>query len=758
MSRLTLLIAIVLAACAYTAHAQQNAPHIGYLYPAGGRQSDTVRVTVGGQYLNEEAKTYVSGSGVHAKVVECVKPLTPREVNELRERADALRKKPRDPAIMKELSEIRTKLSAARNMMNPSIAERAIVEITIDKDAAPEPRELRLQTAAGSSNPLAFHVGQLPEFVKEQSEKVVELPPGADPRRENEPRKREPEMNVTLPATVNGQILPGGVDRYRFSARTGQRIVVNVSARELIPYLADAVPGWFQAAVALYDEKGKELAYDDHYRFEPDPVISCRIPKDGAYVLEIRDALYRGREDFVYRVTVGELPFVTSAFPLGGPPEKHVEVELKGWNLPVNKLSLDVEALAKKSVPPFAGEGTAIASFTADKGKMISNRLPFAIDALPECLEQEPNNEPAKAQAVTLPTIVNGRIDAPGDWDVFRFEGRAGQKIVADVNARKLGSPLDSLIKLTDAGGHQLAMNDDSADKGDGLSTHHADSYLLAELPANGTYYVWLGDSQHKGGPEFAYRLRLSEPQPDFALRIVPSGVNVRAGSSAPITVYALRRDGFAGEIKVALKDAPKEIKLSGDARIPADKDDVKLTLSAGQISVEEPLRIAVEGRATVGEREIVRRAVPADDMMQAFIYHHLVPADDLLLTVARRVPPRLQLKYAGQNPAKLTPDKTATLHFTGPRGPMLEQMGAVLKDPPEGITMEKATPAQDGLDVLLHADADKVRVGQKGNLLVDVFVERAPPAEKGKPAAGKRRVSLGTLPAIPFEVIGSTP
>ena len=34
--------------------------------------------------------------------------------------------------------------------------------------------------------------------------------------------------------------------------------------------------------------------------------------------MEIKDALYRGREDFVYRITIGELPFVTGIFPLGG--------------------------------------------------------------------------------------------------------------------------------------------------------------------------------------------------------------------------------------------------------------------------------------------------------------------------------------------------------------------------------------------------------------------------------------------------------
>jgi hypothetical protein len=42
------------------------------------------------------------------------------------------------------------------------------------------------------------------------------------------------------------------------------------------------------------------------------------VPKGGEYTIEIRDALYRGREDFVYRIAIGELPFVTSAFPLGG--------------------------------------------------------------------------------------------------------------------------------------------------------------------------------------------------------------------------------------------------------------------------------------------------------------------------------------------------------------------------------------------------------------------------------------------------------
>ena len=284
------------------------------------------------------------------------------------------------------------------------------------------------------------------------------------------------------------------------------------------------------------------------------PIRSCIAKSQGRPVsVEIRDVLYRGREDFVYRITLGELPFVTGVFPLGGPAGTETAVELKGWNLPVQKLTMD----AKDKEP-------GIIPLSIRRGEVISNIVPFAVDSLPECLEKEPNNDPAGAQQVELPIIVNGRIDKPGDWDVFRFEGRKGQEIVADVDARKLDSPLDSVLKLTDADGRQLAFNDDYADKGSGLSTHHADSYLTAVLPADGVYYLYIGDAQHKGGPEYGYRLRISEPGPTSALRVVPSSVNLRAGASVPITVYSLRKDGFSSEITLALKDAPKGFTLSG--------------------------------------------------------------------------------------------------------------------------------------------------------------------------------------------------
>ena len=262
-------------------------------------------------------------------------------------------------------------------------------------------------------------------------------------------RKRpadEVEQRITLPCTVNGQVASGEVNRYRFAARKGQRLVISTAARELVPYIADAVPGWFQPVLALYDASGKELAYNDDYRFKPDPLILFEVPEDGEYCFTITDALYRGREDFVYRVTIGELPFVTSIFPLGARVGTPVTIDMKGWNLEGAELT-----------PPPADAEPGIYFLVARKQGFVSNRVPFALDTLPESIEKEPNNDPAAAQKVKLPIIVNGRIDRPGDWTCFSSRDKPVRRSSRKSTRAGSDSPLDSFLKLTGADGKMLA-------------------------------------------------------------------------------------------------------------------------------------------------------------------------------------------------------------------------------------------------------------------------------------------------------------
>ncbi len=699
----------------------QRQPHIGYVYPAGGAPSTTFQVTIGGQYLDGVRNVHVSGDGVEVAVVKHTKPLTQKQANELRQKLRELQKKKGDPEAAKEIAELRAKLAKFNRDANPAIAETVAVEVTVADGVEPGERELRLETPAALSNPLVFCVGQLSEVSEEEPKNSAA---GA-------------AMNVTLPAVVNGQILPGDVDRFRFQARRGQKLVAAAHARELIPYLADAVPGWFQATLTLYDAEGEEIAYADDYRYHPDPVLHYEVPEDGEYVIEIRDAIYRGREDFVYRLSLGELPFVTSIFPLGGPAGTRTTVEIEGWNLPAAKLKPDIRE-------------PGIHPLSVREGTRVSNRVPFAVDTLPERVEREPNNEPEDAQSVTLPLIVNGRIDPPGDWDAFCFEGRAGDEVVAEVHARRLNSPVDSVLKLIDPAGRQLAFNDDHEDKSAGLTTHHADSWLLATLPADGTYCLHMGDAQHKGGPAYAYRLRLSPPRPDFELRIVPSSISARTGMTLPVTVYAIRKDGFAGDIAMALKDAPDGFELSG--WLPAGQDQAQLTLTVPPRPTEEPVSLRMEGHATIDGRQVTRSAVPADDLMQAFFYRHLVPAGDFTVVVTgpqRRMAP---VRILDDTPIRIPSHGTARVRIAGRRGLFANEVQFDISEPPEGIAIRSAAPNRRGLELVLRSDAE-MKPGAKGNLIVNAFTMRARTRPDGKPQGNKRRVSLGVLPAIPFEI-----
>ena len=80
-----------------------------------------------------------------------------------------------------------------------------------------------------------------------------------------------------------------------------------------------------------------------------------------------------------------------------------------------------------------------------------SNLGVIAIGSLPEISARE------KSQRVELPVTLVGTIRKPVDADHYTFEGKAGEEIVFQVVASKIGSKLQSLIALHDASGKVLA-------------------------------------------------------------------------------------------------------------------------------------------------------------------------------------------------------------------------------------------------------------------------------------------------------------
>lgn len=710
---------------------QERIPHIGYVYPAGGQQGTTVEAVIGGEYILGATAGLVSGTGVTVRITDAGEPDAGRE--------GGPKRKKRNQSVIDEV----VKLS-----------------IAIAPQAAPGDREIRLVTSNGLSGPLVFQVGQLREF------------------KEIEPNDRPAKANLLpyLPVTINGQIMPGDVDMFEFNARQGQHLVAAVAARALIPYLADAVPGWFQATLSLSDARGREIAYDDDYKFNPDPVLYCEIPSNGTYRLTIRDSIGRGREDFVYRIRVGELPFVTSVFPLGAQRgTTPVAVKLVGWNLPGDTASLIVTQAAPCILP-----------ISVSRDGLAAPDVPFAVGEDPEVFAGDAATRPGPGQPLSLPVVVNGRIRVPGQRDTFTFAGKTGEVVCLEVRARRLGSPLDSYLILSNSQGVRLGENDDVKDKAQGLITHQADSELTVTLPADVTYTVTLFDTQGKGGDDYAYRLRLGAPAPDFELRATPASLGVAKGGTVAFAVQAIRRDGFKGAVRLALDEAPAAgLSLAGGI-IPDGVDNVRVTLSAsGRSRAGVALHPQLTGAAVVAGKSLIRPVIPAEDMMQAFIYRHLVPAHDWVVmvkdspapfTVAVELPDEglLDLPVGKEMEFPLTATRRAG--FDGP-------LRLELVDPPKGITLRRGlVPPGKTSGFMTIRTESKVAVGLRENLILSATmpldtdgpvskgggnapaVKAVPPgsvaatnaaAGAGAAAGGKRpfreRVTV-TLPAVPFQ------
>ena len=533
-------------------------PIVTYVYPAGAGRGQTVEVTVHGSELQNAEGVRLTGNGVTASVLEAA------DANSVR------------------------------------------IAVTVESDAPEGERDLRVITPGGISNRLRFAISSTLE--------TNEVEPNTD--------RSQPQLISVLPALINGQILDNDRDCFRFVARAGQTIVCHVQARTLLPYLPDTVPGFLDASLTLFDPQGRALLTEDRFRHHPDPVLVYHVAEDGEYTLEVSDVIYRGRSDFVYRLTITEGSLLTDVYPLGGQRNADLEVQLAGINLPAKTLPLVVS--------PNRGDYQVIGPLD---GAPASNYLLFDVADDPETCESEPNEAHAHATRVQAPVIVNGRIQSPGDEDYFVLAVEANQVLALDVRARRLGSPLDSVLSVMNAAGGLLAENDDDVDPDFALLLHHADSRLVFTFPEAGDYLLRVRDAQGRGGPEYAYRLAVTPPRPDYRLQVTPDRQRMHAGDSAVVTLTAQRRNGLDGDIHVSVGDLPAGFSSSG-AIIPAGLNQATLTITAPHGASPQIVSPAMVGHARVGEQLLTRTAFGAEDVMQAFSYRHMVPTQEYVLAV----------------------------------------------------------------------------------------------------------------------------
>jgi hypothetical protein len=259
---------------------------------------------------------------------------------------------------------------------------------------------------------------------KVQSEPLPRKPsPGDSPRTGHK---------VTLPATVEGMIARAGrTDYSRFDATAGQEVGVQV--------LAAPTGSKIEPVLQLTDDTGRVLAESTN------GLLGYRVVKDGAYAVGVRDRDFRGGATMTYRLTVGELPVVTGVFPLGVQRGTEAEIRVEGVNLGGTK-TVRVKAEAD------AAPGTRLPlKIETPKGPALGNPS-VVIGEFPEVLPTE------KGATVAVPGTGNGRVAEPGETATWKFAAKKGQRLVVEVNARRLGSPLDSTIEILDAKGKPVPL------------------------------------------------------------------------------------------------------------------------------------------------------------------------------------------------------------------------------------------------------------------------------------------------------------
>lgn len=387
---------------------------------------------------------------------------------------------------------------------------------------------------------------------------------------------------VSLPCAIDG--VGGGValDYFRFSAKAGQSIALEIYAARLAQD--------FDAVIRILSADGKELLLlDDDSATGADARGLFTAPADGDYLIELRDNRYKagGR----YRLRLGDFPLLVPPRPLGVATGSVQSIAPAGLNVAgIAPLSLYLPAEARGRLPlEFRRPGGA-----AGAAWILASDLSTVLES-----GEAPANQPPSVTTFTLPAGLEGVLNTLGDRDEWEFSGKKGERVTFRAITRSVGSPSILSLKLKNAAGAQIAETT--------ISDNEEDS-LPFVVPADGVYRLVVSDLAGRGGPEFVYRVeaRLGasfglslKNDKTTKIKFVPA-----AGGALALDVQ-VQRNGYDGPVQLSVDSARSGWRLVNSV-IDAKAAETRLyllpppDLVAGDIA---PVRIV--GRAEIDGAEV---------------------------------------------------------------------------------------------------------------------------------------------------------
>ncbi len=386
--------------------------------------------------------------------------------------------------------------------------------VTIADDCPLGVHEARLMTSLGISSSRVFSVGDLPE--------VAQVKPNTS---------LETAMALQVNTICNGVMSVKAIDHYWFEARKGQRIVVDCAAK--------GIDSKLNAVLIVADAEGRDLVVERR-----GGAIDFTAPEDGKFIIKVHELTFKGGGEYFYRLAIRE------AEP-----------------------GAVVDRLPSTS---------AVSSFSWP---------PVGLPAKAALNESEPNNQQASAQQITLPCDIAGSFFPAADVDLFEFTAKKGEVWWVEVASERLGLQTDPSILVQHISGDGTAeKRTDVAELSDiaspvkvssngysydGPPYNAGSSDILGkiEIKQDGLHRLQLSDlfGGTRNDPGNVYRLIIRKAAPDFALvawalhmnlrngdrNALSKPISLRGGSTMPLEVVVVRRDGFDGEIELAMDHLP---------------------------------------------------------------------------------------------------------------------------------------------------------------------------------------------------------
>ena len=558
-------------------------------------------------------------------------------------------------AKVKAVKEI--KLEKARfSRKTYSPGQEVWIEVDIAGDAATGAHSLRLLTDWGLSGPVTLVVSH-GTVIQEQPE------PHQAP---------ESAQLLELPANLNGRIGRNGeVDFYAFESLENQELQFEVLVAggilsgspihfrdpELILYQPSQ--GWFQGKARRLETRVESTIFllpveGGMLR----PRLRHRFSKPGRYLAAVGSLAQKGGPGHNYQLRITPVGSSTRqgqdrwtryrpahdtplldwrerGFGREIHPGRRRQLRVRGAGNPEgNDGAAPAEEDPKKPGRSNAGSG--------GQGSPPSG--------YPSLVESEPDETPDLASAIPIPAILEGRIDAPGDLDHFRFAVEAGQRVAFEIQTvDRMFPQLGPWLEVLDASGQTVSSNIyRSVENNSAYWQKFLQSKTIFTFEEAGDYVLRLRDlTSRRGGDGFTYRLLVRPQVPHIGGVTLAGGdhINLVPGEARTLKLTLEREEELDQMVTLHLENLPAGVQVlptvvpeekSGKAKGPRNEVHRDRFFPRKQ---EVSLTLLVEGDAPAPLQphpvRLVARVVAAGRPGPPF------PVRNLLLTVVDTPLPR---------------------------------------------------------------------------------------------------------------------